>query len=176
MTDSKLLLLSELLFNNEVPWDSEEPKETPTNRISVLLHEPSRVVGNLSSEVIDREITCRWEGSCFAVIGDKCWLTSFCVVVLQVGEESSVTAVNHLALIFKHAEETAWRFEEVEREFVVCERDGLPRDSLVFVVALLELEHSLAKRELKLLVREVYARLLEGVLLEYLEAEDVEDV
>jgi len=65
--------------------------------------------------------------------------------------------------------------DEVEHVLVVGEGDELPQDPLPLVLVLLELEDVPVELLLERLVGVVDAELLEVVLLECLEAEDVED-
>ena len=60
------------------------------------------------------------------------------------------------------------------RHLVVLELDVLPGDPLLDVQLLLRLKHAREEELLQLLVGEVDAELLEGVVLEVLKAEDVE--
>ena len=65
--------------------------------------------------------------------------------------------------------------DECNAELVVIERDLVHREVLLLVLVLLQLEDVVVEETLELFVRKVNAELLEGVLLENLEAEDVED-
>ena len=64
---------------------------------------------------------------------------------------------------------------QVNSLLVVHELDLTPRNVLLPVLLLLHLEHVVIEVLLQFLIGVVYAQLLETVLLEYLEAEDVQE-
>mmetsp|Transcript_70091 Transcript_70091/g.194859 ORF Transcript_70091/g.194859 Transcript_70091/m.194859 type:complete len:609 (-) Transcript_70091:1456-3282(-) len=90
--------------------------------------------------------------------------------------ETLVGARWHSALLVEHRENTgALCLQEIHRVLIVGEVQRVPWDALALVDLLLELEDELVEELLETLVGEVDAQLLEGVHLEALETENVQD-
>mmetsp|Transcript_9538 Transcript_9538/g.20916 ORF Transcript_9538/g.20916 Transcript_9538/m.20916 type:complete len:592 (-) Transcript_9538:776-2551(-) len=98
------------------------------------------------------------------------------VLLHQLVAEALVGALRHDALLVEDREDSGrLGLQDVDGVRVVGEVEGVPGDALAGVKLLLELEDEGVEELLQPLVGEVDAELLEGVHLEALEAEDVED-
>ncbi|GIX62627.1 DHHA2 domain-containing protein, putative [Babesia caballi] len=90
--------------------------------------------------------------------------------------ERLVLAAGQVALLVDHHEQPVGAaLEELDAVGVVGEVEGVPGDALGGVELLLAAEDEVVEEVLQRLVGEVDAELLEGVVLEALEAEDVQD-
>ena len=97
------------------------------------------------------------------------------VRAVQLLLERLVAALRHNALLLQDGEDAHGLLDQVDARLQIhAEVHHLPRDALLPVLLLLQHEHVVVEELLQLLVRVVDAQLLEAVVVEDLEAGDVE--
>eukprot|EP00982_Pelagococcus_subviridis_P004358 29141-Pelagococcus_subviridis.AAC.3 len=138
------------------------------NRVAVFIEEPVHVVGHFAGVVRHLEHA----------------LVPLVSRVLRVGaqlrghllRERVVRRFRERALLVQEAQDAhRSALDDVDARLIVLKVNLRPVDALALVLLLLELKHVLVELLLQALVRVVDAQLLERVLLEVLEAVDVEN-
>jgi len=98
------------------------------------------------------------------------------VLLVQLVLEGHVGRLRHDALLFQDGENAHLLLDQVDGGLQVsAERLRLPLDALLGVLGLLQHEHEVVEELLESLVGEVNTDLLEAVVLESLEAGNVQD-
>ena len=149
--------------------DVDELEEVGGEGVPVLLEEGPRVVEDDTSKMVEPEASVD-VGLGLQVVA------VITVTLVELIQQGLIGALGELALLVNQTHEVERpNGDEVEGFLVVHELDMGPVDGLQVVLLLLELEDVLDKELLEVLVGKVDAKLLEGVGLEVLKAEDVED-
>jgi len=98
------------------------------------------------------------------------------VLLVQSLLKGHVGGLWHNALLFQDGEDTHLLLDQVDGRLQIrTERLRLPLNTLLHVLGLLQDEHKIVKELLQSLVGEVNTDLLEAVVLEGLEASDIQD-
>lgn len=172
------LLLREAAPHNAVARLAERLLQVPEEQIVVLVQEPVDAVGDLAGVVNQAELVAQHD---LLDVGRRLLVADVVMVLRQLVrellEEGDVRGLARpQALLVQNGDDAlVLLLDQIADHLVVEVLHRDPLDALPAVLVLLGLQRQLDEQLLQLLVAEVDAELLEAVLLEDLEAVDVQD-